>query len=149
MRSILIGLVLAAGTQVQADNLVGKWDCTGREDNSDHLRSVQTYQANGRFSHLANIAIGLPEGRVDASLALRGRWSLEGGQLVEEITKVRVRSISENGQEISRTPKGRTFTEFISDSIEQGEDSKMKITFLSPQQIQLIDDGVTGVCTKR
>ena len=149
MRTILIGLVLAVGTQVQADSLVGKWDCTGREDNSQHIRSVQTYHANGRFSHLANIAVGMPEGRVDAGLALRGRWSLVGGQLVEEIAKVRVRSVSEDGQDLRRTPKGRAFTKFISDKMERGEDSKMKITFLSPQQFQLVDNGIRGVCTKR
>ena len=108
------------------------------------------YRANGQFNHLANVAVGDRRGRIDAAIALRGSWKVQGENVIETIKNARARSIKVNGQDISSTPLGRQMAKSLPAQLGAGKrDSVTRITFLSPSKYRINGRKVTGTCVKR
>lgn len=147
---MVIGLLATGATQAGAQSLVGKWDCQGREGRGTAIRTLQEYRANGQFYHLANLAIGDRRGRIDASVALRGRWSFDGPYLNETISSARMRSLAADGQDITRTPIGRQMAKTLPKRMMGANNqSRTKIKFVSARKLKMVSGRIKGTCTKR
>ncbi|WP_299411759.1 hypothetical protein [uncultured Sulfitobacter sp.] len=151
IRTVLVIALLAIGsTQASAQSLVGKWDCEGREGRGTAIRTLQEYRANGSFYHLANMAVGDRRGRIDASVALRGKWTTSGSTLVEDITTVRMRSLQANSKDISRTPIGRQMARTLPQRMAGPKNgSRTKIKFISAREFRMVSGRIRGKCIKR
>ncbi|MGC1495928.1 MAG: hypothetical protein WA790_08970 [Sulfitobacter sp.] len=151
MKTIAIMAVIAmAGTQATAQSLVGKWDCDTRNGPGTAVRTLMDYRENGQFYHHANVASGDRRGRVDAAIVMRGSWSLQGNRVVEKIRTARMRSISANGKDISKTPLGRLIAKTLPRQLGVGKRASVtRIKFLSQNKYRINGKKVTGICTKR
>lgn len=147
---MIIGLLAAGGTQAAAQSLVGKWDCSGREGRGTAIRTLQEYRANGQFYHLANLAMGDRNGRLDAAVALRGTWKMEGDWLVENVKVARMRSLGANGQDITNTAIGKQMAKTMPKRMAgPTKVSRTKIKMVSPTQLRMVSGRIRGGCTKR
>jgi len=148
---MIVGLLATGGTQAQANSLLGKWDCNGREGRGTAIRTLQEYRANGQFYHLANLAMGDRRGRIDASVALRGTWDVDGGNtLVENVKTARMRSLAANGQDISGTAVGRQMAKDLPKRMAgPNKASRTIIRFVSPREFRMVSGRIKGTCTKR
>ena len=130
--------------------LVGKWDCNGRDGKSLAIRMLLDYRQSGNFYHLANVAVGDRRGRLDASIALNGRWFRNHGTLTETISSSRLRSIAADGRDISKTPIGRHMARTLPKSIGGANDTSVtRVKFLSHNKIRLTSGRIKATCTKR
>ena len=146
----ILTFLATAGTQVTAQSLVGKWDCDTRNGPGTAVRTLMDYRANGQFYHHANVASGDRRGRVDASIVMRGSWSLQGSRVVEQIRTARMRSISANGKDISKTPLGRIMAKTLPRKLGVGRRASVtRIKFLSQNKYRINGKKVSGICTKR
>ena len=107
IRTLLAAAVLATTASVanaSSRTMVGKWDCIARDGKHLAIAMLLDYRQSGHFYHLANVAAGDRRGRLDASIALRGRWFRDHGKLTETIRTSRLRSIAVDGTDISVPP---------------------------------------------
>jgi hypothetical protein len=138
------------GTQASAQSIVGKWDCDTRSGPGTAIRTLMEYRANGLFYHLANVATGDRKGRLDAALAMRGSWELQGDRMIETIKSARVRSVTSNGTDITKTPLGRRMAKALPSQLGVGRrDSVTRIKFITQDKYQINGRKVSGTCMKR
>jgi len=147
---LLVGLLATGGTQAAAQSLVGKWDCSGRAGRGEAIRTLQEYKANGQLYHLANMAVGNRNGRLDASIAMRGRWEIKGNSLRESFSSSRLRSLMADGKDISNTSLGRRMAKSLPMRMNGPNNSSLtKIKFLSPREFRIVSGRIKGTCIKR
>ncbi|MBB3993588.1 hypothetical protein GGR95_001219 [Sulfitobacter undariae] len=149
---LMVGLLATGGTQAAAQSLVGKWDCSGRAGRGEAIRTLQEYKANGQLYHLANMAVGDRRGRIDASIAMRGRWEIKGNSLRENFSSSRLRSLMADGNDISNTSLGRSMSKSLPMRMRMNGPSNTsltKIKFVSPREFRIVSGRIKGTCTKR
>lgn len=152
IRTLLVaGLLATTGaSDASARTLVGKWDCQGRDGRNLAIRMLLDYRQSGHFYHLANLAVGDRYGRIDAAVALNGKWFRNHGKLKETLNTARVRTLRANGQDISKTPIGRQMTRSLSTTMTRGNATSItKVRFLSDRKVTMTGGRLTATCTKR
>ncbi|WP_298857652.1 hypothetical protein [uncultured Sulfitobacter sp.] len=148
---LIVGLLATTGaSEASARSLVGKWDCNGRDGKNLAIRMLLDYRQSGQFYHLANIAVGDRRGRIDGSVALNGKWFRNHSKLSETVKHARVRSLTANGQDISKTPVGRHMTRSLPKRMVSGNRPDVtNVRFLSNSKVKLTSGRMTATCTKR
>ncbi|MEP1766260.1 MAG: hypothetical protein ABJJ53_06405 [Sulfitobacter sp.] len=153
---MLISMLANGGTQLAAQHpidrstLVGQWDCNGRQGRGTAIRTLQEYRSNGHFYHLANLAIGDKRGRLDSAVALRGSWKMENGTIIEKVQTARMRSLSMNNQDISKSALGRRMAKSLPRRMTgPNKLSRTKVQFVSAREMKIVSGRIRGSCTKR
>lgn len=148
---LIVGLLATTGaSEASARSLVGKWDCNGRDGKNLAIRMLLDYRQSGQFYHLANIAVGNRRGLIDGSMAINGNWFRNHGKLKETVTFARMRSLTANGQDISKTPIGRQLVRNLPKQMLAGNATGVtEVRFLSGNKIKLTSGRINATCTKR
>ena len=148
-RSAILCAAFICATPLSAQSLVGKWDCEGRDGNSRAIRTLQEYKANGIFYHLANLAMGDRTGRMDVSLSMRGKWERSSDHIVEIFSSVKLRSITRDGQDLSKTPQGRELRRDLPGNIfGPSRRTRTHIAFTGPNRFE-VKGRMSGFCQRR
>jgi len=149
LKPLLIAATLFTGTgAVHANPLTGKWDCSGHSNASSAMRLLLIYRSGGGFKHYANMAIGKPSNRFDASIVLNGRYKLEGNTIVEDASNARVTALTANYQDVSKTPVGRRMKSDLPRMFTR-QTSRTGVTFQGPGKMRLRSSRISLDCTKR
>lgn len=147
---LIVGLLATSASAASARTLVGKWDCDGRDGSNLAIRMLLDYRQSGHFYHLANVAVGDRRGRLDAAVALRGKWFRNHGNLQETVNHARVRTLTANGRDFSKTPYGRQIVRSLPKQMMGGNKvSTTKVSFLSSTKVKMSSGRMHVTCTKR
>ncbi len=149
LRVFALCLATLCASSAAAQSLVGKWDCQGRDGPGVAIRTLQEYRANGLFFHRANLAIGDTRGRMDASLSLRGSWSLKPNVIVENIRTAKLTKLLQNGKDISQTAIGRRMSRDLPKQLfGPTGTSKTRIKFTAPDRFEIVGGTIRGICAR-
>ncbi|MEQ6204123.1 hypothetical protein ABMC88_13825 [Sulfitobacter sp. HNIBRBA2951] len=147
---LIVGLLATSTSAASARTLVGKWDCDGRDGANLAIRMLLDYRQSGHFYHLANVAVGDRRGRLDAAVALKGKWFRNHSNLKETVNHARVRTLTANGRDFSKTPYGRQIVRALPKQMKGSNGvSNTKVKFLSSTKVKMSSGRMNVTCTKR
>lgn len=158
--TLISAAVLMTANMAVANPLEGTWDCAARKSRTEAMRTLLKYRSGGTLKHQANFASLAKRGeRLDFSATVRGKWKFKprkfkngqvGGDLVEQITDLKLTGVKVNKVDMTRTPVGKFMKELLPAMFEERKLPFIsKVRFLSKDQIKIIDGKTILRCTRR
>ncbi len=150
IRSLSFCLFLAAASGANAQSLVGKWDCDGRNGPNRAAKAVMEFRDNGRFQHYLSLGVNNRRGRGGAVALIKGNWKLSGDRLVETAQSVKITRVEQGQTDITNTAQGRRMAKGLRNRLlGTAKVSLTRIEFLRSGRFRQVSNTISVTCSPR